>query len=99
MTGRGRSGGSGNNLFRGLLVDLHDGSPMYQSTKPRRRYISSWAAQQGKPGACALSFRYEVFEKSLPGCCRELDPRLLQPSTPLDQDVAQCRDALGQLAV
>ena len=40
-----------------------------------------------------------MFEKSLLGCCRELDPRLLQPSTPLDEDVAQCRDALEQLAV
>ena len=96
VAGRGRSNGTVNNLFAGLLIDMRDGGKVYQTQKKAVRYIASWGAMQGTPGSVYISFPYQRFEDAILGCCRGIVPALLTPPSDVDEDIEQCEAALKE---
>jgi len=82
--GRGRSGKSVANLFRGLLKDAKGGGGMHLVQKsrgsvPDRRMVSA-RAQRGIAGATYKSFSYNTFENAFLLWVAELQARDIMPS-------------------
>ena len=100
VTGRGRGSSNVNNLFKGLMYDLRDGSPIYQDANAGVRYLVNWNAAQGVRGACSLGIRYEWFERAMLGCCfREINPSMLVPVSDVDTDIAQAEAELKEIVL
>src|SRR5262249_41479320 len=70
------------NLFAGRLVDARDGSHLIQRDRgPKKggRVLVSYKATQGADGSRFVSFPFDVFEKAILLCLKEIDPRELYP--------------------
>jgi DNA invertase Pin-like site-specific DNA recombinase len=70
------------NLFAGRLFDARDGSSLIQRDKGDRkggRVLAGNNASRGVEGSRYVSFPFEVFEKAILACLKEIDPRELYP--------------------
>lgn len=85
-------------LFSGLLVNARDGLPYYPTTRYNndgKKVKALVASSREKNGPHAYGFPYEVFERAVLECLREINPKEILEGANGHDDVVNLETELG----